>query len=202
MQSYLNRAKKLDAEGMVRLRAFGRVLAAYVAPIYSGSLMEDGPTVIGLRTCELAESLELDAVVPLAAVLERIAFAQARGSLELEMPAAGRAAWAGVSPPRSGWEQIGEVDEATLSGHALKGVDEIRAALPESVGGPIAARIRGMIWGRGMDLETRLPIGAAFACAGLGFLTEGEQVPIFKAGDWVRLSAMHGHVVAREAKVF
>lgn len=58
LQSYLNRAKRLDPDGMVRLRAFGEVLAAYVAPIFSGNLMDSGPTVLGLRTCELATYTE------------------------------------------------------------------------------------------------------------------------------------------------
>ncbi|MEY4424978.1 MAG: hypothetical protein RJB56_605, partial [Actinomycetota bacterium] len=44
LQSFLNRAKRLDQEGLVRLRAYGRVLAAYVAPIFSGNLMDQGPT--------------------------------------------------------------------------------------------------------------------------------------------------------------
>ncbi|MEY4494077.1 MAG: hypothetical protein RL570_192, partial [Actinomycetota bacterium] len=64
LQAYLSRAKRLDPDGLVRLRAFGNVLAAYVAPIYSGNLMDSGPTVLGLRTCELAEPAEIDILVP------------------------------------------------------------------------------------------------------------------------------------------
>jgi hypothetical protein len=67
------------------------------------------------------------------------------------------------------------------------------------VGGPIAARIRGEIWGRGIDLESRVPMGAAFVAAGLGFLTENEEVGLFHTDGWIRLSSEHGHVVAREA---
>ena len=54
LRSFLTRAKKLDGDGVVRFRAFGDVLAVYVSPIYSGSLMADGPPVIGLRTIPLA----------------------------------------------------------------------------------------------------------------------------------------------------
>ena len=79
----------------------------------------------------------------------------------------------------------------------------IRAhVLPESVGGPIAARIRGEIWGRGIDLETRVPTGAAFVAAGLGFLTENEEVGLFEAEGWVRLSSEHGHVLAKASTKF
>ncbi|MEN9603896.1 MAG: hypothetical protein RL545_585, partial [Actinomycetota bacterium] len=66
LQAYLQRAKRLDPDGMVRLRAFGPVLAAYVAPIWSGDLMASGPTVLGLRTCELATDGEVDSIVPIA----------------------------------------------------------------------------------------------------------------------------------------
>jgi hypothetical protein len=58
LKAFLQRAKRLDPEGLVRLRAFGPVLAAYVAPIFSGNLMDSGPTILGLRTCELAEVAE------------------------------------------------------------------------------------------------------------------------------------------------
>ena len=73
MQAFLQRAKRLDADGLVRFRAYGQVLAAYVAPIFAGSLMDSGPTVIGLRTCELANDTEVEALVPIAAVLDRLA---------------------------------------------------------------------------------------------------------------------------------
>jgi hypothetical protein len=53
LKSYLTRAKKMDPKGIVRLRAFGTLLTAYVAPLFTGSILEDGPTVLGLRTMEL-----------------------------------------------------------------------------------------------------------------------------------------------------
>ena len=202
LQAYLNRAKRLDQEGMVRLRAFGDVLAAYVAPIFTGSLMESGPTVLGLRTCELSEAAELDVVVPIAVVLERLAHLLADSSttiFRLELPESQRAVWAGISPPRVGWQDAGSINETRLTQMARDGIEEVRSSLPESVGGPIAARIRGEIWGRGIDLESRVPMGAAFVAAGLGFLTENEEVGLFHTDGWVRLSSEHGHVLAREA---
>ena len=73
LQAYLTRAKRLDPAGMVRVRAFGKVLACYVAPIFAGSLMEQGPTVLGLRTSEILEDAEVDIVAPITAVLDRLA---------------------------------------------------------------------------------------------------------------------------------
>jgi hypothetical protein len=82
------------------------------------------------------------------------------------------------------------------------GIAEVADALPEAVGGPIAARIRGEIWGRSIDLVSSVPTGAAFVAAGLGFLTEDESVGVYEADGWVRLSTLHGHVLAKAAKTF
>lgn len=205
LQSYLMRAKRLDPEGLVRLRAFGDVMAAYVAPIYSGNLMDSGPTVLGLRTCELAAPAEVDALVPIAAVQERLAKLTSDenpGELKIQLLETQRAAWAGISPPRQGWESMGSINETRLTQIARDGIAEVAASLPESVGGPIAARIRGEIWGRGIDLESLVPTGAAFVAAGLGFLTENEEVGLYHAEGWVRLSSEHGHVLAKAATKF
>jgi hypothetical protein len=205
LQSYLQRAKRLDTDGMVRLRAFGPILAAYVAPIFAGSLMDSGPTVLGLRTTELAEPAEVDSVVPISAVLDRLARVEdpnwdGRKSLAITLPATERAPWAGISPPRTGWVAEETISEPVLTQLAKDGINEVKNTLPESVGGPIAARIRGEIWGRGIPSNPRIPTGAAFVAAGLGFLTENEEVEIYFTDGWVRLSAEHGHVLAKLAR--
>jgi len=201
LQAYLQRAKRLDADGMVRLRAFGVVLAAYVAPIYAGSLMDSGPTVLGLRTTNLASPGEVDAVVPISAVLDRLARLSAEnGELTVTLPPTERASWAGISPPRTGWVEEGTINETVLTQIAKDGIEEVKNTLPESVGGPIAARIRGEIWGKGIAQDPRIPTAAAFAAAGLGFLTENEEVDVLTAEGWIRLSADHGHVLAKMAR--
>jgi hypothetical protein len=202
LQSYLSRAKRLDPDGLVRLRAYGNVLAAYVAPLFSGSVLDGGLTVIGLRTTELAAEAEVDRLVSISSVLDRLARVMEGSTTEyrVEVPEAGqRAAWAGISPPRSGWVAGGVIDEAELTALARAGIQEVADTLPASVGGPIAARIRQEIWGRGIEQDTRIPTGAAFVAAGLGFMTEKEKVSIYFADNWVRLSTEFGHVIAREA---
>lgn len=205
LQAYLTRAKRLDPEGMVRIRAFGDVLACYVAPIFAGNLMEQGPTVLGLRTSELAEEAEVDVVVPITAVLDRLAALAAndenwKGKYQVVLPESVRAPWAGVSPPRSGWELVGEIEESVLTEIAKSGISEVAESIPESVGGPIAARIRGEIWGRSMQGDSPVPTGAAFVAAGLGFLTENEVVPIYQTQGWIRLSPMNGHILSKVAQ--
>lgn len=223
MQAYLTRARRLDPEGCVRLRAFGTVLAIYVAPIFAGSLMDSGPTVLGLRTCELPQALEMDVTVPIAAVLDRLAKVlspslktqnifgfevsgddKSAADLHIELPESVRVAWAGISPPRTGWAQLegasGLLAEPTLTQLAKDGIAEVAANLPASVGGPIAARVRGEVWGRAIGFESPVPMGAAFVAAGLGFLTEGETVQVYIADGWARLSSSNGHVLAKVAR--
>jgi hypothetical protein len=207
LQAFLVRAKRLDPEGLVRLRAFGTVLAAYVAPIFSGNLMDSGPTVLGLRTTLLSEEAEVESLVSIVAVLDRLARVLEEPVWHpkhsaIILPASERAPWAGISPPRCGWLQTSTISEAALTEIAKNGIAEVADTLPEAVGGPIAARIRGDIWGRSIDLVSSLPTGAAFVAAGLGFLTEEEEIGVFEADGWVRLSSLHGHVLARAAKTF
>jgi hypothetical protein len=155
-----------------------------------------------MRTSELVSDAEIDTMVPISAVLDRLARVIDTGATEfrIELPeSAARAAWAGISAPRSGWNEVGRISEAELTGLARNGIKEVQDTLPTSVGGPIAARIRGEIWGRGIAQFTKVPTGAAFVMAGLGFLTENEVVPIYEADRWVRLSSEFGHVLARAA---
>ena len=220
---YLDRAKRMDPIGAVRLRAYGDVLTVYVAPIYSGEYQQNAPIVLGLRTLQLAQATEFDVTVSIAGLLE-IVQGVAKGEVQEEslslsdrlLNLSGKntatenqisldldlveVAWSTETPTRTGWELGGEIPEGELTEIARKGIAEVSETLPSSVGGPIAARVRSEIWGRAFDYKFPLPMGSAFVAAGLGFLSEGEIVPWYVSGDWVRLSSEHGHVLAKFAK--
>ena len=220
---YLDRANRMDTKGAVRLRAYGDVLTVYVAPIFSGDYEEDAPIVLGLRTLQLAEATEFDLTVLISDLLARVN-SVAKGEVQeeqlslsdrlLNLTGKGpskenqiyldfdlvEVSWSTETPTRTGWEFGGEIPESELTEIARKGIAEVSETLPSSVGGPIAARVRSEIWGRAFDYKFPLPMGSAFVAAGLGFLTEGEIVPWYVSGDWVRLSSEHGHVLARFAK--
>jgi hypothetical protein len=213
----------MDPVGAVRLRAYGDVLTVYVAPIYSGEYQQDAPIVLGLRTLQLAQATEFDVTVSIAGLLE-IVQGVAKGEVQEEslslsdrlLNLSGKStaienqisldldlvevAWSTETPTRTGWELGGEIPEGELTEIARKGIAEVSETLPSSVGGPIAARVRSEIWGRAFDYKFPLPMGSAFVAAGLGFLSEGEIVPWYVSGDWVRLSSEHGHVLAKFAK--
>lgn len=201
--AFLKKAHRLDANGAVKLRAFGQVLAAYVSPIYAGSLVGDGLTVIGLRTINLASKLELDGLYSIEQFLTALDRSIELQVLEVTPPqTVGRIGWAGVTPPRQGWVQSGEVDSQAISDWAKSGIAQVAEALPESVGSAIAARVRLQIWGKAVGIEHNFPAGSAFAMAGLGFLQKGVPVRVFRAHGWIRLTSEFGHVLAKESFKF
>jgi hypothetical protein len=198
LASYLERAKRLDEQGLVKLRAFSDVLAVYVAPIYSGSLVSDGPTVLGLRTIRLAKNHEVDAAFEISSVLERIP--QVGEDLVLALPPnTKRAAWVGISPPRVGWEPGEKIPQSQITQWAKEGIAEVANTLPESIGSAIAARVRLQIWGKSVGLSHNFPSAAAFALAGLGFMEPNEEIQVFRTKGWVRLSTRHGHVLSKDS---
>ena len=197
LATYLSRARRVDPDGAARLMAARGVLAAYVSPVHGAP----GPTVLGLRAVALADAgVELDVTVPLAALGDRFAAAVA-GSTELVVPPmrATDAGWAGVSPPRSGWELRTALDPADLTAAAQAGVQEVAAALPEAVGGHVVTQVRAAVWGRELPTLPGVAAGAAFAADALGFLDLQEPVAVRQAGPWWRLSTSRGHVLVRAA---
>jgi len=190
----------MDENGCVKLRCFGDVLAVYVSPIYSGSLVSDGPTVLGLRTIRLSGDHELDSTFEISSILERLAVPSSDQNTALVLPPATvRVAWAGITPPRQGWELTGEISQEQITAWAKDGIAEVANTLPESVGSAIAARVRLQIWGKSVGLEYNFPAAAAFAMAGLGFMQKGEQIKLFRTAGWVRLSSQFGHVLSKES---
>ena len=109
------------------------------------------------------------------------------------------AAWAGVSPPRSGWELRTALDPAELTAAAQAGVQEVAAALPEAVGGHVVTQVRAAVWGRELPTLPGVAAGAAYAADALGFLDPQEPVAVRQAGPWWRLSTSRGHVLVRAA---
>jgi hypothetical protein len=196
LRQFVERANRLDKEGLIRLRGFGEVLACYVSPIYSGNLLATGPTVLGLRTLALAKPVEIDSVLSLSKLLESIDPESPRLAIGDDRA---RAAWTGITPPREGWVRVGELPESQITAWAKAGIEEVAQALPGSVGSAIAAKVRLEIWGRAVDLQLGLPAASAFAAAGLGFLTRDEFIGVYQTNGWVRLSSRYGHVLSKQS---
>ena len=133
LQTFLKRAARLDDAGAARVIAGGGVLAVYVATQHPRGLFDPTATVLGLRTFETDAAIALDAVVPLRALLDRLARALEAGigtGVGILLPAeVATAAWAGVAPPRGGWEREDDRDAIELAEAAANRSDAAAMAL-------------------------------------------------------------------------
>jgi len=202
LQVYLSRAGRV-LDGSVRLISANGVLAVYTAILYPRGLLDSSPTVLGLRTFALTEPVELDKVVPVRSLLERLArlegavtdpSAPVTVTVPLEV---NTVTWAGISPPKGGWRPHGKADAALLESAARAGIDEVATAIPSGTGEQIVQRVRSEVWGRAIAGLEFVPTGAGFAAYSLGFLSDDEPVRVFETGLWTRLSTSRGHVLVR-----
>lgn len=196
LHTFLDRAARVD-DGAVRLIGGSGVLAVYVAVFYPAGILDEGATVLGLRTFALSSSEAFDAVVPVRSLLQRVERARDSGSTDVGIPMqVNTATWAAIAPPRGGWEASGEVESAELERAAKAGIDAVAAAVPEGAGEQIVRRVRDEVWGRPLAGAPHLPGSAAFAALALGFLGD-DPVRVFESGPWTRLSTQRGHVLLK-----
>ncbi|MDR6613066.1 hypothetical protein [Leifsonia sp. 1010] len=212
LQTYLSRAARVE-EGSVRLIAGSGVLAVYTAILYPRGLMDETPTVLGLRTFATGADVEFDVVVPIRSLLDRVArvresaeAAEAEGTgaegtaapIEIRLPLeVSTVTWAGISPPRGGWQKVGETSSALLQSTAKTGVAEVAEAVPTGTGEQLVQRVRAEVWGRPIDDLEYIPAGAAFAADSLGFVGDDDTVTIHETGRWTRLTTRRGHTLVR-----
>lgn len=187
----------------MRLIAGSNVLAVYVAVLYPVGLLDESPTVLGLRTFALRSPDAFDAVVPVQSLLLRIERAQSevtdettevKFSLPMEVHTV---TWAAISPPRGGWTPLPGTDSSALDAIARAGIDDVASAIPAGTGEQIVHRVRSDVWGKPIPGLDHVPAGAAFAALSLGFLGEGDAVSIYETGPWTRLTTRRGHVLVK-----
>lgn len=199
LATYLARARTIEDDGAVRLQAQGSSLAVWVGVLKGRGLTAEG-TVLGLRVLALTQPAELDEVVPLSAVTDRLARMRDTGEAALPIPPMTRqTSWAAISPPRSGWAPLGEVPVERLAQVAQDGIAEIAQGAPEGSGAAAVESLRRRVWGRALPAPggaDGLPAGVGFGAYALGFLV-GGVAQVFGAGRWFRVSTPAGHVLVR-----
>ena len=205
---FLGRALRVE-DGSVRLIAGSGVLAVYVAVLHPIGLLDQSPTVLGLRTFALATPDPsnpdvFDVVVPVRSLLMRV-----EGQLEAATAHVGEpvvvtlpmevntVTWAAISPPRGGWHPLAPTQWDVLDAAARSGIAEVAEAIPTGTGEQTVHRVRSEVWGRPIDGMDHVPAGAAFAALSLGFLHEGDSVSIYETGPWTRLTTKRGHVLVK-----
>jgi hypothetical protein len=202
LRTYLSRAGRVE-DGSVRLIAGGGVLAVYVAVFYPSGLLDESPTVLGLRTFGLPNKEVFDVVVPVGSLLQRLEnrkneVVDVAAAVEVTLPMqVHTVSWAAISPPRGGWTPLDPTTSDVLDSVARAGIDEVAAAIPTGTGEQIVHRVRSQVWGRPIPGLEHVPAGAGFAALSLGFLGGDEPISIFETGPWTRLTTRRGHVLAK-----
>ncbi|MFC7220147.1 hypothetical protein ACFQLX_18555 [Streptomyces polyrhachis] len=199
LAAFLGRLLRYDRGAAVRLRSAG---AGGSSGSAGGGIAVFGRApaldAVVVRTLPLGASPvgEVDVTVSAGELLEAL------DGVEVAVPAAvAGAAWAGMLPPRGGWEPVGGLPDAeALRAAVAAGIAEFRARVAEL---PEDKRVRaeldrigGEIWGRGLG-GSPLPVRAAHAAYVFGLLWPGAAVELVSVGGWLRLRTPYGSVAVR-----
>ncbi|MEU7038657.1 hypothetical protein ABZ958_33995 [Streptomyces sp. NPDC046237] len=191
LAAFLARLIHYDRAAAVRLQAGGGALAVFGRP--------PSFEVLAIRTARLVDAVDLDVTVSAGELLEGIE--ESAGKAVVPDTVTGPP-WAGVLPPRGGWEPVsGLPDAARLRGAVTAAVAEFRSRdeeLPQERRTRAERdRIGREIWSRTVA-ETGLPLRAVHAAQSLGFLPgEGVPVALLASGPWLRLRTPFGSIAVR-----
>lgn len=194
--TFAGRAAKLT-EDSVRLQAAAGVLVMTAAPLAPRGLGDATPTILALRMLPVDPELECDLVVSADGLL-----ASEDDDAAVRLPDTGLApSWAGVSPPRGGWERVGQLEASVIAARSRAGIAEVAQTLPAGSGEDIVRMVRARVWGEQDADLADLPAGVSFAAAAMGFISGAEEAGLFACGAWRRLSLARGHVIVRGPSV-
>ncbi|GAA1958293.1 hypothetical protein [Kitasatospora viridis] len=202
--AFLTRLLRFDRAAAVRLQtvAAGGAGGAGVLAVY-GRLPLGGTPVLALRTARLAGAVPAgDATVSAGQLLEGVD--EQAGALAVPPPVTGPA-WAGLLPPRSGWQLLGTTESTLVMPQLMDSVREFKertAQVPEHHRTrEVLDGIADEIWSRPLAVLPVLPLRAVHAAHRIGFLQPGAPLTAHRAGGWQRLTAPHGTVALRTASL-
>jgi hypothetical protein len=181
----------------VRLQARAGTLLMTAAPLSARGLLDPTPTVLAARAIRIDPDLECDVVVQASALRLDVGSAT-----RVILPDTGLApAWAGISPPRSGWRDAPVVvSAATLAVQAREGIASVATQIPIDAGEDAVRAVRAAVWGAPSAALDELPAGVAFAALTLGFIGGAEDATVRFADGWARLTLVRGHVLVRQPR--
>ncbi|MDF9813321.1 hypothetical protein [Streptomyces sp. SPB162] len=201
LAAFLGRLVRWDKAAVVRLRSAEGVLAVFGQPPFGG--------VLAVRTAPLRESPDLDATVSAGQLLEGIeersgtgAGTGTGGDAVVVPPSVTGPAWAGLLPPRGGWQRVAEFAPEDVRAAARQLVGEFRSRtevlVPERRTRAELDALAEEVWSRPVG-DTVLPMRAVHAAQALGFLRGAgtEPFPLLTAGAWLRLRTPYGSVAVR-----
>jgi hypothetical protein len=195
---FLERAARVN-NGSTRLIAEGGFLQFYVGILIPRGLLDQTPTVLGLRVFRLLSPQTFDVVVPIESLVHRLQVTQEEKGEETRVPAeVASLSWASITPPREGWRRRLGVTAEALRSAAEHGVKQVADVVPDTIGESVLQKVRSEVWGTIIPTHKRIPAGAAFAADALGFLGE-KTLSVHSLDNWVRLSAKTGYVLVKFA---
>ncbi|MEV0633550.1 hypothetical protein AB0I77_00945 [Streptomyces sp. NPDC050619] len=200
LAAFLSRLLHYDRGAAVRLQAAGTALAVFGRP--------PSFEVLAIRAVRLAKPYEnglddtLDVTVSAGELLEAI---DETGATALVPAAVTGPPWAGVLPPRGGWQpETGLPAPDALRAMVAAGVAEFRSRTqeltPEQRTRAELDRVGREIWSRTVG-ATGLPVRAVHAAQSLGFLRGEGGLGLFSSGAWLRLRTPYGSIAVRRAGV-
>ncbi|MGB4136950.1 MAG: hypothetical protein WA971_10320 [Microbacterium sp.] len=198
--TFLGRSRAISDDG-VRLQAAGGVLALTAAALAPQGLFDHTPTVLAMRIVHADPELRCDLVVDEleASDDERM----------LVLPETSRSpAWAGIAPPRGGWQRVGDLTASAIAERAQWGMAAVARGAGTQSGEEVVRSVRAEVWGEPDEDLLGLPRGVAFAAQAFGFIasdrdarperrSDTEQVSVTSSGRWTRLAFHRGHVLSR-----
>ncbi|MFB4195105.1 hypothetical protein [Streptomyces carpaticus] len=189
LAALLARLLRWEKAAAARLQADGPVLGVFARPARFG--------VLAIRPLRLAEPARLDVTVSAGELLEGID--ETAGTARVPAPVTGPS-WAGVLPPRGGWEPLAELEHGGLRGAAEAVVAEFRKRT-EALADAERTRealdaLAEEIWSRPLP-GTPLPLRAVHAARSLGFLRAAAPAVVLARGVWLRLRTPLGSIAVR-----
>ena len=181
--TFLTRLIRFDRAAAVRLQTANLGLAVFARL----PLGESAPLTV--RTARLAEGEDgLDRTVSAGQLLDAVGDSTA---LLLPDPITGPA-WAGLLPPRTGWEHLADLPTEPLRAAVQAAVTEFRRESAD------ADALAESIWSRQLH-PSGLSVRAVHAAHLVGLLQQSDLIALHRHPAWLRLSAPRGYVIIRRA---
>lgn len=189
LAAFLGRLLRWEKNAAVRIQAGDGVAGVFAKPARF--------EVLAVRTGRLLEPVELDVTVSAGELLERVN--EGREAVGVPAEVTGPS-WAGLLPPRAGWQEYARAPVDAVGSVAAAAVGEFKERAEklgrEQRGREALDALAEEIWSRPLG-RTGLPLRAAHAAHALGFLRGAEPVSMLEAGAWLRLRTAYGSVAVR-----
>ena len=198
LATFISRARVALPDGAIRLQVPGRGLLVVTVAVLEGSGVLGDGTVLGLRAVHVRDATPgIDATVAFASITDRLARHHGTETTLSVPPTTVSPPWAGLTPPREGWERVGALEAADVTSAAEQGIADVAEGTPDGAGGAAVTALRRRVWGEMTRTVPPIAAGLAFGAHVLGFVREGEPTAVATCGRWTRLSTSRGHVLVR-----